>query len=390
MDSLRMFVAIASSRQSCAAMRVVFLTHQFTRTGGPLVLLEIVEALSSRGVECYVVGPRRGPLLAEFKRVCNNVFLSRALTYLYSGSGSRLSQVFFLPVRIGINCYLQLVLVWYFLYTKADVIFLNSFASRYGIIAARFTLRPVVWYIHEYRSGSGIIRWAASLLIRVGSSRIATVSQAVRRHWGFAPDRDGVSVVHSAFAQEQDPNASVEADKTDLTFVGRISAEKGFDVLVDSLIHLAKRGLFPSVLAMGQFASPAFEQYIREKILALRPNQIIFCGEVEDVLSRLKQARILVFPSYREGLGRVVVEAMSCGLAVIASDVGGIPEIINSNKVGMLVPPGDPTALADAIEDLCGNESKRASLSSKGREHVLKHFTKDRFVREIENVVHFN
>jgi glycosyltransferase involved in cell wall biosynthesis len=87
---------------------------------------------------------------------------------------------------------------------------------------------------------------------------------------------------------------------------------------------------------------------------------------------------VLAVPSTYENLGLSPLEAMSTGRPVVASDTGGLPEIVEHMKTGLLVPPGDPEALAEAILTILGDEGLAMNLGRSGRDAVLARFTLDR------------
>src|SRR5205823_12324570 len=91
-------------------------------------------------------------------------------------------------------------------------------------------------------------------------------------------------------------------------------------------------------------------------------DQVAFLGEVRDVAGLLATARLFVLPSLTEGISLTLLEAMSCGLPVVATRVGGNPEVIVDGQTGLLVPPGDPPALAAAILQLLGDETRCRNL----------------------------
>src|SRR5205807_1359941 len=80
--------------------------------------------------------------------------------------------------------------------------------------------------------------------------------------------------------------------------------------------------------------------------------QVAFLGEVRDVAGLLATARLFVLPSLTEGISLTLLEAMACGLPVVATRVGGNPEVVQGGQTGLLVPSGDPAALAGAILEL--------------------------------------
>ena len=88
----------------------------------------------------------------------------------------------------------------------------------------------------------------------------------------------------------------------------------------------------------------------------------------KDMGTWFASANLLIHPSYKEGLGSVILEAMAAGLPVIASNTGGIPDIIENEKTGLLIEPGNAQELADAIERLANDQSLREQLLSDAKE----------------------
>ena len=94
-----------------------------------------------------------------------------------------------------------------------------------------------------------------------------------------------------------------------------------------------------------------------------------------DVVELYSHATVFVCPSIYEPFGLINLEAMACGTAVVASRVGGIPEVVVDGETGMLVPPGDPAALAAAVRGLAADPERAARLGRAGRERVEAAFS---------------
>ena len=107
-----------------------------------------------------------------------------------------------------------------------------------------------------------------------------------------------------------------------------------------------------------------------------------FVGARNDIPEVLNAFDIFVLPSLREGMPNAVLEAMSCGVPVIATSVGGVPEVIEDNKSGILVPSQDEEALEAALADLIREVGKRRRLGTAGRRRVLAHFSLEKMVQE--------
>jgi glycosyltransferase involved in cell wall biosynthesis len=110
--------------------------------------------------------------------------------------------------------------------------------------------------------------------------------------------------------------------------------------------------------------------------------KVFFLGKCSqaDVVGELTKARAVVLPSLTEGLGLAAMEAMFCGLPVVASNVGGIPDLVKDGETGYLVPPGDDAALADRILRLLGDRKAADAMGTKGREFVKTRFSARRYV----------
>jgi len=114
--------------------------------------------------------------------------------------------------------------------------------------------------------------------------------------------------------------------------------------------------------------------------------KVVFLGEREDVPALLAASDIFLLSSRHEGLPLTVIEAMLAGLPVVSSRVGGVPELVEEGVTGFLVPPGDPPALARALERLVADPDLGRRMGAAGRERALLEFTRERMVRETHRV----
>ncbi|MGD9130305.1 MAG: glycosyltransferase [Candidatus Bathyarchaeota archaeon] len=118
----------------------------------------------------------------------------------------------------------------------------------------------------------------------------------------------------------------------------------------------------------------------RENLEALSLNlglnsRVFFLGQVDHsmVWDFLQRAKVFVLPSVSEGTPRAIIEAMACGLPIVATKVGGVPEVITNDVNGFLVPPQDEDALAEAIENLLKDANLRKRISNENREKAKKY-----------------
>jgi len=167
---------------------------------------------------------------------------------------------------------------------------------------------------------------------------------------------------------EKNEGTFTDKDKTPggplkLLFVGRLSVEKGVDVLIRACKMLDARGVNFTLQIIGEGPlEKALRKLVKELGLSER---ITFLGKLQRRLlgNYYQTADVTCIPSLSEPLGLVVLEALVSATPVVGSDVGGIPFIIENGKNGLIVPPGDPRSIADAIEKLNSNRQKLRVLT---------------------------
>ncbi len=155
-----------------------------------------------------------------------------------------------------------------------------------------------------------------------------------------------------------------------LLSVGRLHPQKGHAVLLDALAQLRAQGPEASLLIVGE---GSIQGQLKERIRRLGLSAVVrLGGRREDIRDLLRSADLFVFPSLYEAVGIALLEAMACGRPVVASDTGGIPEIVEHGTSGMLVPPGDSARLADSLGMLLKDPGRRQRLGDTARARALQ------------------
>jgi glycosyltransferase involved in cell wall biosynthesis len=161
-----------------------------------------------------------------------------------------------------------------------------------------------------------------------------------------------------------------------LAIVGRLIPIKGHDVLLRALATV--RGDLPEVTLAIAGDGP-LEQELRASVVRFGLDDCVsFLGRVAPAAPVVERAEIVVVPSFGEGFGMVALEAMERGRPVIASAVGGLPEIVEDAGTGLLVPPGDAEALAAGIRELATDRGRAAAMGAAGRARALEEFSQSR------------
>jgi starch synthase len=158
-----------------------------------------------------------------------------------------------------------------------------------------------------------------------------------------------------------------------LLFVGNHTVNKGLDVLLRSLSLM--RGDAVAVIAGAIRSKAENAALIASSGLAPSDRRFLFTDFIskEELRALYQSVQAFIFPSRADTLPLVILEAMASNLAVVATNVGGIPFEVTSTE-GILVPPGDPQALAAAMDRVCGDPGMRLRMGASGRTRVLAHF----------------
>ena len=161
--------------------------------------------------------------------------------------------------------------------------------------------------------------------------------------------------------------------RTTLVAVGRFSPEKGFNYLLDSLSQLVQQGQDIQLLLLGD---GGLRQELTEqaKTLGLL-NRVFMPGHVSQVESYLGQCAVFVMPSLTEGLPIALLEAMQTGIPIVASAVGGIPDVLDDGQAGALVPAADPELLANALVTILTDSKYAETLGKRGQLRVKENYS---------------
>jgi glycosyltransferase involved in cell wall biosynthesis len=235
------------------------------------------------------------------------------------------------------------------------------------------------------------------LLFRLLSRRLqyfAPVSEAVSeslRRLGVPKKK--IRVIHNGLASpdevvERLPNLD---DGIRIGIAGQVNEWKGHDDLVEAFGQISAK--WPNVeLHIYGRGSDDYERELKRKSAKLGvDNKVKWHGFISDRAAIFGNLDICVVPSRTEDpLPTVAIEAAVFGLPVIATNRGGLPEIIEDGVTGILVRSDDPDDLAAAIQRLLASPELRSSMGIRAREHMLRHFSKERFVRDFMSLLEIN
>lgn len=259
------------------------------------------------------------------------------------------------------------------------------------VLLCKAARKPVVIHIHSgefihfyYNESGEIAKWYISMILNHAETIIVLTEGWKKRLSNITRNSRIVAIPNPIIASTNDEQAAKRTSST-LLYLGRITHKKGVFDLLDVIAELRAEFVKLVLICAGEGDISA----AKEKAAQLGiENHVQFTGWVdEDRKDQLiNLATVMVLPSYAEGLPMSVLEAMAAGLPVVATDVGGIPDVITSGDNGLLVTPGDKSQLREALRHILRDESFRQRISDNARQTFLNEFRAETIFRQVSSI----
>lgn len=259
---------------------------------------------------------------------------------------------------------------------KADLVHAHwSFAGAVASLTPAVRHKPLVVSFHgsDLAKTGGVFSKAAKRVCRSANAVVVHSDEMKQRAINAGAASDSILQLPHGVETESFPPKQKNGDSFKLIAVGRLSEEKGFDLLLDALADMADQPKWSlQIVGEGPLLSSLHQQI---EHLGMT-NRITLSGALapSQVRRELSRSDLMIVPSRREGFGVVGLEGMAAGLPVVATRVGALPEIIEDGKTGVLVDANDVKALHTAIVDMLVDEEKGLSMGKKGRIRVQKKY----------------
>ena len=250
----------------------------------------------------------------------------------------------------------------------------NPWTSQYGLLAGLLTRTPMVSVLHlPTPPWNRRQQWLVRPVARRVKAYVCVSHDSARFAESMLHMKPGSArVIHNGMPVPRTlPPSAPPNPKGTLRIgaVGRLAPQKGLDVLIEAMRSLPGCRL----VLLGDGPDRAkLEALVGRRSLG---DRVEFAGWVDAPWTEAWAFDVLAMPSVNEGFPLVIVEAMLAGIPVVASTVGGIPEIVVPGSTGMLVAPQDPEALADALRTIAGDPQLRQDMGARCRTVALEQFT---------------
>jgi glycosyltransferase involved in cell wall biosynthesis len=289
-----------------------------------------------------------------------------------------------------------------------DMVHTMSMVCFEGAYAARKTKRPHIWHIHEILPGNrrlfGVFGTRKTLkMITRYADKVVCVSDAAKRQfvgWQRQPEKyitiyDGVDtrLFNPKAIPVKDPvlreEYNIPEDMPIVGYAAKVAKQKGLSDLIDACVLLRQERVNFHLVVFGEIADVKFFYQLGNIIQqAGLEDRIHFLGKYpyENMPGILKQVDIFVSSAHHDPFSHSLIEAMAVGIPVVGTNSGGTPEIIGSNKTGLLAKTGIPGNLAQNIKTLIQDSKKRKQFSKAALEKVESQFAVEQFVESVQQV----
>jgi glycosyltransferase involved in cell wall biosynthesis len=356
-------------------VKVLLVSHTAEMGGAERCLLDLAQALGEREVAAVAVCPAEGPLTEALAALRIPVLVS--------------------PMRRpgrGILRLLELGAAWPWSVwrlrramrtQRATVVYNNTVDALYAPFAAAWPRIPCVWHVHEARpEWHWARRFLGGLIARFATRAVFNSRATLEAFAGAGARPSSWSVVYNGVAiPAACDRARAEQHPIVVGFAGDLRPHKRPDLFLRAVARARARvGDLRAIIAGDGVLMEPLRAQARSMGLG---DVVTFRGRFEKMADFYCEIDILAHTAAREGFGLVVVEAMAAGVPVVATRVGGLPEVVEHEVSGLLVAPDDEEAIAGRIIELASDAELRQRMGAAGRDRVAGHFTRARYRDEL-------
>jgi glycosyltransferase involved in cell wall biosynthesis len=388
-------------------VRVLFVNHTAELGGAEIAMLNLIRHLDPSKIRPIVVFGSHGPVVEQMRRSAETHVLPLP-TVVGGAKKDAMGAASFLQLRAILVAIRYIwTLARFIRETRPDFIHTNSLKSHLlGGVAARLMGKPVVWHLRnsvdrDYLP-SPTVRFVFRTLAEYVPAFVVACSGATLRSLSSEVSAGTDSprelrkeargaVVHDGALSSSAPSRTLANDGIfRVALIGRISPWKGQHIFIRAAALVRKT--FPNaqfyIVGSALFGEAEYEREVRALAQSYGiPDLVTFTGFRKEILNVIADMDLIVHAStIGEPFGQVIIEGMAAGKPVIATNGGGVPEIVEDGKTGILVPMGDVTAMAQAMSRVLADPRSAAEMGMRGRQRVQDCFTIDHTARKVEAV----
>ena len=384
------------SDSGACRLRVLFFDHVATLSGAEIALLNLIRHLDLNLIEPVVVLGEEGALADRLRSLAEVHILPMRADIRHAKKDGLGTRSIFTPTALGEVMRYVHDLTRFIRRRHIDLLHTNSLKSDLlGGLAAKLSRTPLIWHVRDRitadylpltvaRTFRFLGRWLPDLIIADSHAVAATLSRRPSRRIHVVHE----GTPHDEFALHSQADASGRRGDTQIVgLVGRISPWKGQDVFLRAAGLLLPK--YPAarfrIIGAALFDESEFERKLRQLAADLNlGDALTFTGFRSDIHQAIAELDVLVHASTKpEPFGQVIIEGMAAAKPVIATNAGGVPEIVEDGVTGFLVPMSDPERMAEAIDRLLADPNMAHAMGLRGQAHVTENFSIGKTVKGV-------
>lgn len=377
--------------------KIVCISHSAERSGATVVLLGVARFLAEKGHIVSIIFPDKIthiPAELNSSQVKKTVIYNPEISLKEAAGISNKIKIILARLRY-INAVRKFIKN-----EEADLVYVNTAMAIYGGLAAKLAGRKILWHIHEDLVPNLWNKIRIFLIKRLAHT-VIFVASIISRPFGTRPPKQNWVVVSNPVAIERFSVTPAEAKecRKELNIpentlvilnVGFITRRKGIDILLKAYARIKSE--FPDsrlVIAGSYSNTPSSYWNELQQIIAQHQlnENVLFTGHREDVTRLMAMSDMLVLSSRNEAVPICVLEAMVCGLPVVATNVGAIEEILEHCRLGIIVPPEDDMALAEGIKKIIIDSAKRQEFIQLVQQKARETYNLQTILLQIEKII---
>lgn len=376
---------------------IVLISHSAEMSGATLVLLWLARFLTAKGHDVSVIFPgevEQRLTRVDLRQLKKIIIPNPEVSFKETISLSEKVKILGRRLRYVNEVRRQIK------QSQADLVYVNTAMAIYGAVGGKLAGKKILWHINE---DLGLNKWnrLRIALIKRLSTGVIFATPQIARNFGKPPERQQWFFVPNPVEVEKFMVSAEEAlacrkehnipqNVPVLLTIGFVSRRKGIDVLLRAFARIIKD--FPSarLLVVGPYTKtpPVYWNKLQQIIAdgQLEKN-VIFTGFRDDVPGLLVMSDIFVLPSRNEAMPICLLEAMAAGKPIIATRVDAVEDILEGERLGIIVPPENESLLAEAIINLLRNKARGKEMGKLARDKALKEYSADKILPQIEQII---
>lgn len=372
----------------------MFVSHVSSKYGASRSLLSLIDGLLQKGVQCYVVMPKEGPMVGELR--------SRGVNYRiipFKSWVSSSSPLWKRIARMGFNLLSAVAIAVQVRVWRVAIIYTNSSVTPVGAFAALLMRKPHIWHVREFGEEDYRVsfdfgtNFSLELMQRL-SFRIIVISDALKAKYEryVAPRKlqriyNPVELRNELHDDMDDTQGAYNSCIPVLTIVGVLHSGKGQMDAVLAVAELAKQAIYTRLRIVGDGDAKYLEELKQIATQNKIDENVEFMGYMDDPIPVMRSADIILVCSRSEAFGRVTVEGMLARKPVIGTRSGATLELVKEGFNGLLYEPGNHQDLSEKIKYLIDHPKEAKQMGVNGFAWASKEFTIEKCVSQVFNIL---